>query len=180
MRINTQVAELTEQETAKGWASDVNPGVKDAVLTGENLAHKQGYVDHLHQRTGKVKNMAAAERMIDNLVVYYEVSWRHFTENVVILAIENELVSELPKILNAGKFAGMDDDTILDIAAESEQVQQTRARLMYEVEKLREGIALCEADPRRKRSPLARETAPTTEKPVAFKKGRGATVEEVD
>jgi len=151
-RIDTQIADLVEQETKKGWEPAVPTAVKNTVLKGGNLAHTQGYADYLHGRQGASKSMAAAERMIDNLVVYYEISRRNFTENIVILAIENELISELPKIFNAGKFAGMEDDAILDIAAESAQVQQTRAKLVHELAKLKKGIALCDAHSRRKRN----------------------------
>ena len=151
-RINAQIADMVEQEAKKGWTPDVSPQIKKTVLNGGNIAHTQSYADHLRTRRGEGKSLAAAERMIDNLVVYYEISRRNFTENIVILAIENELVSEIPRILNAGRFAGMPDDAVLDLAAESEQVQLTRARLLDEVEKLNKGIALCEAHSRRKRS----------------------------
>ncbi|KAK0639403.1 P-loop containing nucleoside triphosphate hydrolase protein [Cercophora newfieldiana] len=180
-RVCQQIAALEAKEAEQGLGPSASPQQKKLVKNGGNPALTQAYTDHLRERQGE-KSMAAAERMIDNLAVYYEVSWRNFTQNIVVLAIENELVSELPKILNAGKFAGMSDDAILDIAAESKQVRQIRAKLMNDLEKLREGIALCEAHSRRKRapSPTAPETKPVLEKPMAFKRSMGATVEEVD
>ncbi|KAK4455101.1 P-loop containing nucleoside triphosphate hydrolase protein [Podospora aff. communis PSN243] len=178
-RIVRQVERLEEREAARGVVPDLSPRGKKAMLDGGNLAQVQYYADRLVRRHQGF-TLASAERMIDNLVVYYEISRRTFIENVVILAIENELVCEIPKILAAGKFAGMDDDAILELAAESPHIQQIRAKLVDELERLRQGIALCEAHSRRKRAPLGLEMGLKMDKPAAFRRSLGATVEDVD
>ena len=43
--------------------------IRSAVLNVDNLAHSQGYADHLNRRKGVSKSLVAAERMIDNLAV---------------------------------------------------------------------------------------------------------------
>ncbi|KAK1750503.1 P-loop containing nucleoside triphosphate hydrolase protein [Echria macrotheca] len=179
-RINHQIAQLEEHEAAKGWEPSVSDKIRSAVLSGDNLAHSQGYADHLGRRKGVTKSLAAAERMIDNLVVYYEISLRNFTENIVNLAVENELVCEIPKILSPGRFAGMSDEAVVQLAAESQQVRQARAKLSEDLDRLTKGIALCASHVRRKKNPLMWGADSKAEKPLAFGRSLRPTVEDVE
>ncbi|KAK0613926.1 P-loop containing nucleoside triphosphate hydrolase protein [Immersiella caudata] len=178
-RINRQIVLLEKLQADSGQEPGMLPQAKKVVLRGGNEAQTQHLVNNLC-RQNQQYNLPSAERMIDNLVVYYEISRRAFTENVVILAIENELVCEIPKILATGKFAGMEDDAVLDLAAESAQIQHTRAKLVGELEGLRQGIALCEAHSRQKRTRLGLEMGPKAEKPASFRRNLSVDIEDVE
>ena len=70
-------------------------------------------------------------------------SLRTFTENVVILALENQLISELPGIFTPRKVVGFDEETLQSVAGESEDVRKTRQHLTEELESLRKGLQCC-------------------------------------
>ncbi|KAK1836435.1 P-loop containing nucleoside triphosphate hydrolase protein [Podospora conica] len=84
-----------------------------------------------------------AEHTIDNAITYYEMSLRVFTDNVVILALENCLISDIPNILSPDKVYAMSDDTVKALAAESKQIQRERKELQSQLDKLRKGLVAC-------------------------------------
>ncbi|KAK3374524.1 hypothetical protein B0T24DRAFT_626798 [Lasiosphaeria ovina] len=84
------------------------------------------------------------ERIIDNMLTYYEMSLRTFVDNVMILALENCLVSEIPDILTADKVHDMSDEVVLKLASESAQVLREREELETQLGKLQKGLRACQ------------------------------------
>ncbi|KAL2133694.1 hypothetical protein VTI74DRAFT_1870 [Chaetomium olivicolor] len=78
----------------------------------------QGYANYLREGLGLGEATTSIDKMIDEMVVYYEFHLSNFTQNVVILAVENLLVRDIPNILDAAGFAGMDDATVMELAAD--------------------------------------------------------------
>ncbi|KAL1891193.1 hypothetical protein Sste5346_007826 [Sporothrix stenoceras] len=83
------------------------------------------------------------EQVVDMMIVYYEMSRRTFTENVINLVVENCLVCDLPEVLTAGTIFRMSDDRLRELASESDDVAAKRTRLQEEVRILEQGLARC-------------------------------------
>lgn len=71
-------------------------------------------------------------------------SLRVFADNVMTLALENCLISDIPNILSPEKVYDMTDDMATAIAAESKQIRREREELQVQLEKLRMGLAACQ------------------------------------
>ncbi|KAK0627952.1 P-loop containing nucleoside triphosphate hydrolase protein [Immersiella caudata] len=84
-----------------------------------------------------------AEGTIDSAMVYYDMSLRVFTDNVMTLALENCLISDIPNILSPGQVYSMSDEKVAVLAAESKPVQRLRQELQTDLEKLRAGFSAC-------------------------------------
>jgi hypothetical protein len=70
-------------------------------------------------------------------------SLRVFTDNVVTLALENCLISDIPNILSPEKVYDMADDKVTALAAESKHIRREREELQLQLGKLRMGLAAC-------------------------------------
>lgn len=70
-------------------------------------------------------------------------SLKIFTDNIIILAIENCLICELPSILEPNMVNSMNDDQIKELVAERTEVTEERARLQKELTALQEGLKAC-------------------------------------
>lgn len=68
---------------------------------------------------------------------------RTFTDNVIILAIENCLIQEVPSIFTTEMVNQMDDVELDRLASESEDVREERAQLQKEHDALKEGLKSC-------------------------------------
>ncbi|KAI0448326.1 P-loop containing nucleoside triphosphate hydrolase protein [Xylaria acuta] len=89
------------------------------------------------------KSEFGVDSVIDKSETYYELSLRIFTDNVIILAIENCLIKDLPTIFTTSVVSQMDDDMLERLAAESADIQVERAGLELECEVLQKGLDLC-------------------------------------
>ena len=66
-----------------------------------------------------------------------------FTDNVIVLAVENCLLIELPGIFTTERVIDMDDDELERLASESAEIIEERARLQGEYDALRKGLKAC-------------------------------------
>jgi hypothetical protein len=66
-----------------------------------------------------------------------------FTENVIILAVENCLISKLSSMLTSSMVHAMDEQRLMALAAESPQVGQERLDLERDINVLTEGLRIC-------------------------------------
>ncbi|KAF3062110.1 Interferon-induced GTP-binding protein Mx [Daldinia childiae] len=84
---------------------------------------------------------------VDNLIekseTYYEMSLRTFTDNVVVLAVENCLMRDLPSIFTTTRVNGMEDNELERLASESPEVQTERKELQAEYDALKKGLQIC-------------------------------------
>ncbi|KAI1417105.1 P-loop containing nucleoside triphosphate hydrolase protein [Hypoxylon sp. FL1857] len=137
-------------------------------------------------RPSTIPNSSGAQDVIDKAEAYYEMSLRTFTDNVIILAVENCLIKDLPSIVTAGGFSQMEDAEIGQLASEAPEIQEERKKLQEDCEAFEEGLRICNKYKLRKftsvpsiidelekapstrvesTSPPRIENAPTTESP---------------
>ncbi|OIW28338.1 hypothetical protein CONLIGDRAFT_644532 [Coniochaeta ligniaria NRRL 30616] len=81
--------------------------------------------------------------VLEKMMVHYEMSLRIFTDNIIILAIENCLICELPSILEPNMVNGMADTQVKELVAERPEVTEERERLEKTLTSLREGLRAC-------------------------------------
>ena len=67
-----------------------------------------------------------------------QTSLRVFTDNVVTLALENCLISDIPNILSPDRFYDMSEETVKALAAESKEIQKERSELQSQLKRLRQ------------------------------------------
>ncbi|KAH7154327.1 putative dynamin GTPase [Fusarium sp. MPI-SDFR-AT-0072] len=82
-------------------------------------------------------------KVIDMMLIYYTMSLRTFTDNVINLAVESCLVYDIPDILTPTKVDRMSKERLEELAGESDDTSSRRKRLQEEVEFLRQGLAQC-------------------------------------
>ncbi|KAH7109954.1 P-loop containing nucleoside triphosphate hydrolase protein [Dactylonectria macrodidyma] len=82
-------------------------------------------------------------RVLDMMLVYYKMSRRTFTDNVINLAIESCLVRDIPDILTPTKVHRMSEARLEELAGESEDSKARRENLKEEIDILRQGLAQC-------------------------------------
>lgn len=70
-------------------------------------------------------------------------SLRVFADNVMTLAIENCLISDIPNILSPDTVYNMTDEEIIKLGSESKQIQGQRDKLQLELKNLRIGLTTC-------------------------------------
>ncbi|GAW11971.1 hypothetical protein ANO14919_013250 [Xylariales sp. No.14919] len=116
------------------------------------------------------KSEFGVDSLIDKSETYYELSLRNFTDNVIILAIENCLIKDLPTILTTTAVSQMENDMLQRLAAESTDIQVERMELTAECEALQKGLDLCKTYRSRKATVLPviplrpRDERPVTER----------------
>ncbi len=66
-----------------------------------------------------------------------------FTQNVIVLGVENHLMSLIPEMLTPQKVAAMEDLELRSLAEESVGIQETRKLLNSEIKILEDGLSLC-------------------------------------
>ena len=71
-------------------------------------------------------------------------SIRIFMDNVVVLAAENCVLADLPKIFTTGSVNRMSDAELERLGSEFPDVQQERAELQAECDSLNEGLQSCQ------------------------------------
>lgn len=70
---------------------------------------------------------------------------RHtFIENVINLAVENCLIDDIPRILTPTVVSQMTEETLRDLASESDDILSKRTFLQEQVRLLREGLKICQ------------------------------------
>ncbi|KAI1772259.1 P-loop containing nucleoside triphosphate hydrolase protein [Hypoxylon cercidicola] len=90
------------------------------------------------------------ESLIDKAETYYQMSLRTFTDNMIVLAIENVLIKDLPSIFTTERVNQMEDEELKRLASESPEVQVERKELQEEYEDLEKGLQVCNKFKQRK------------------------------
>ncbi len=69
---------------------------------------------------------------------------RTFSENVIHLAAESCLVQDLPRILTPSMVLEMKEENLEILASESEDVKSKRQYLQVDIERLKDGLKMCQ------------------------------------
>lgn len=81
---------------------------------------------------------------ITQFLTCIQISLTTFAENVVNLAVESCLISDLPTIMTPSMVIRMDEERLKELVSESEDVRLERNALQQEVKILREGLKKCQ------------------------------------
>ncbi|KAI1386830.1 P-loop containing nucleoside triphosphate hydrolase protein [Hypoxylon trugodes] len=81
--------------------------------------------------------------LIEKAETYYEMSLRTFTDNVIVLSIENCLMRDLPSIFDTTMVSLMKRDELERLASESPEIQVEREELKAECNALKKGLQIC-------------------------------------
>ncbi|KAK2018669.1 hypothetical protein LZ32DRAFT_653958 [Colletotrichum eremochloae] len=90
-----------------------------------------------------ISNDFAIERIVDTMQIFYDMALRTFTENLINLAIESCLIQDLPAIFTPRLVNRMDDERLMELAAESEKVRKHRSQLRDDIKLLNQGLEQC-------------------------------------
>ncbi|POR32469.1 Dynamin-like protein 4C [Tolypocladium paradoxum] len=132
-RLQRQVRELDQDPSNV----PLSVGVKRAL---QNPLFAQ---DAINAQQGKVQEWGI-ERVLDYMTEYYGMTLETFMTNVIILAVENQLMSQIPEILTMSKIVRLDEDELERLAGESQDVRAAREEVQRDLEKLTTGLRLCE------------------------------------
>ncbi|KAI8630598.1 hypothetical protein F5Y19DRAFT_51675 [Xylariaceae sp. FL1651] len=119
--------------------------MQDLLTNRPELFSEEGKREFGKLGASKRESEFGVESLIDKAETYYDLSLRTFTDNMIILAIENCLIKDLPTILTTGMVSQMEDDELERLAAESEEIQVERAELQSEYDALKKGLDHCKS-----------------------------------
>ncbi|KAI0026161.1 hypothetical protein F4780DRAFT_11423 [Xylariomycetidae sp. FL0641] len=85
----------------------------------------------------------AVGELIDKAETYYDMSLRTFADNIIVLAVENCLVTEIPSIFTTEMVCQMSSEEVKRLGAEAPEIQVERTEVQAEYDALRKGLTLC-------------------------------------
>ncbi|OJD29482.1 interferon-induced gtp-binding protein mx [Diplodia corticola] len=85
---------------------------------------------------------SASEELLYCMEAFYKVALHTFIDNAATLAVESCLVSSLPDIFSPGVVSAMDDETLANLASESEETRRERSTLQERLRNLKEGARI--------------------------------------
>ncbi|KAI8953005.1 P-loop containing nucleoside triphosphate hydrolase protein [Xylaria longipes] len=94
------------------------------------------------------------EKVVDMTMTHFQISLQTFAQNVVNLAVENCLISDLHNILTPRTVFRMSEERLKELASESEEVLSKRQALQDEIDMLRSGLRICQRSRPLKRTVL--------------------------
>ncbi|KAI3331443.1 hypothetical protein HD806DRAFT_518465 [Xylariaceae sp. AK1471] len=119
--------------------------MQDLLASRPELFTKEGQQELAKLSSSRRESEFGVDSLIDKSETYYELSLRTFIDNVIVLAIENCLIKDLPTILTTSTVSQMEDDELQRLAAESADIQVERTELQTEYEALKKGLDLCKS-----------------------------------
>ncbi|KPM37787.1 hypothetical protein AK830_g8805 [Neonectria ditissima] len=85
-----------------------------------------------------------AESAVTQMIKYYDFALQTFTENVILLGVENCLVSQVPEILTLDRVFELNDTQLQLLATEPLETTQRRTALQVECSDLRAALRACQ------------------------------------
>ncbi|KAK8015118.1 hypothetical protein PG990_008414 [Apiospora arundinis] len=118
--------------------------VLDKLLRDQPELFKAEALEKLRQVTHDANaSKCGIEGLIERSETYYKMALRTFIDNIMILAIENCLVQDIPSIFTTEMVSQMDDAELDRLASESEDIRDERVQLQKEHDALKEGLKHC-------------------------------------
>jgi GTPase SAR1 family protein len=84
-----------------------------------------------------------AEEVLEKMLIYYDLTARIFTRNVITQVVERHLMSGMLRLFNPIEILRMDDATIEAIAAENKETRDLRKTLKAQKTAIEEARSLC-------------------------------------
>lgn len=83
------------------------------------------------------------DRPYTNGLYIEQMSLSTFTDNILILAVENCLIRKVPEMFQSTMVTSMDDDMLARLASETRSVREEREMLQQDLEILDSGLREC-------------------------------------
>ncbi|POR38212.1 Dynamin, GTPase domain protein [Tolypocladium paradoxum] len=83
------------------------------------------------------------ESVVETMETHYEMSRRTFVDTVMILAVENCLISKIPSLLAPLTEHGLDPETRIRLTAEPATMSHDRVQLSEEIRALQDALLVC-------------------------------------
>ncbi|KAI5457091.1 P-loop containing nucleoside triphosphate hydrolase protein [Mariannaea sp. PMI_226] len=98
----------------------------------------------MEKKYPEIESDSGIDRVIESMVAYYEMSRRTFTDNVINLAIENCLISDIPDILTPTRVEQMSKERVEELDAELDDGRPRRTIILGKMDILRQGLVQCQ------------------------------------
>lgn len=89
------------------------------------------------------KPFSIAEELLEKMLIYYELSARTFTTNVITQIIERHLLQGLYDVFSPVKIDSLNNNTVETIAAESREIRDRRVNLRQKKKAIEESLEAC-------------------------------------
>ncbi|KAI1209457.1 P-loop containing nucleoside triphosphate hydrolase protein [Annulohypoxylon truncatum] len=117
--------------------------IQDLLANQPELFTKDAHAKLKTISTPKPASEFGVDGLIDKSETYYQMSLRTFTDNMIVLAIENCLIRDLPSIFTSEKVNQMEDNELERLASESPEIKLERKELQEEYDALMKGLQIC-------------------------------------
>ncbi|KAM0553334.1 hypothetical protein ACHAPJ_007347 [Fusarium lateritium] len=84
-----------------------------------------------------------AEEVLEKMLIYYDLTARIFTRNVITQVVERHLLLGMLRLFNPIEILRMQDSTIEAIAAESKEIRERRKTLQAQKKAIEEARSIC-------------------------------------
>lgn len=84
-----------------------------------------------------------AEEVLEKMLIYYDLTARIFTRNVITQVVERHLLLGILRLFNSVEILRMPNSTIEDIAAEDKETRDRRAALKAQKSAIEEARSIC-------------------------------------
>ncbi|KAI1852704.1 hypothetical protein JX266_002245 [Neoarthrinium moseri] len=138
--LETEFITLLGRRNRKNMISEI---LRDLLKSQPEVFTKEGRTKLARNPSASRRSKFDAAGLINKAETYYQVSLRTFTENMIVLAIENCLIEEIPKILTTEMINNMDDEELDRLASESEDIRLERSEIKEEYDSLKRGLQSC-------------------------------------
>ncbi|KAI0852872.1 P-loop containing nucleoside triphosphate hydrolase protein [Daldinia vernicosa] len=149
--LDAEFRALLTQKRQKNIGVDV---IRDLIASRPEFFTEEAHKELMKATQSKTTTEFGVDSLIDKCETYYEMSLRTFVDNVIILAVENCLIRDLPSIFTTTRVNKMEDDELERLASESPEVQTERKELRAEYEALKKGLQICNKFKERKAMPV--------------------------
>ncbi|KAF2398701.1 hypothetical protein EJ06DRAFT_564128 [Trichodelitschia bisporula] len=85
----------------------------------------------------------APDVFLQKMLVYYDLTQRTFVSNIIVQVVERHLVDDLDRIFNITRVVELDDETVIEIAAEDDALRHHRLELRNTRRVLEAGERIC-------------------------------------
>ncbi|KAL2678099.1 P-loop containing nucleoside triphosphate hydrolase protein, partial [Phyllosticta citricarpa] len=127
----------TFQKLSSTLPSERREAMKSQSLTDRDIELLVGV---LRGETGVEVDLYACKEAADCMKAYYEIAMRTVIDNVAVLAVEQCLLRNVPHVFSPETVFKLDDKTVAEIAAESEELCQERVMTEIKLEALKKAL----------------------------------------
>ncbi|KAI1100697.1 P-loop containing nucleoside triphosphate hydrolase protein [Jackrogersella minutella] len=138
--LDTEFRVLLAEKRRKNVGADV---IRAIMASRPELFTDEARTELEQMTSSEPASEFGVDGLIDKSEIYYEMSLRTFTDNMIVLAVENCLIRDLPSIFSTDRVNQMEDDELERLSSESPEIQTERKELQAEYDALKKGLQIC-------------------------------------